>query len=163
MLGSFQIGASERLREFAPLCRTLIADEDKRGIAELFIAAFGGGLSDAYCNAIRRQFEHLNSGEMAQLARQCAEVAAGTDLRASIDFDRITARIMIVNGADDPLIADADNALIRRHLPRAELRVIPSVGHFLHVQRASIVEDYLSFLQRRSSQFVRITEDLEPA
>lgn len=161
MLGSFQLGASARLKEFAPEAQRLVATQDKRGIAELFIKAFGGGLTEAYCNAIRRQFEHLNAGEMAQIARQCAEVDAGVDLKTVIPVEAITARIMIVNGADDPLISESDNARIRRELPRADFRVIPSVGHFLHIQQAAIVEDYLSFLQRRSSQFVRFTEEFE--
>lgn len=161
MLGSFQLGASERLKQFAPQAIRCVREQDRRGIAELFIQAFGDGLTEAYCNAIRRQFDHLNAGELAQIARQCADVDAGVDLKAIIPFERITARIMIVNGADDPLISEADNARIRRELPRADFRVIPSVGHFLHVQQAAIVEDYLSFLQRRSSQFVRFTEEFD--
>jgi pimeloyl-ACP methyl ester carboxylesterase len=154
LLGSFHVVASERLRQFAPECLELIARDAKRDIANLFISTFGGGLSEEYCELIRKQFDGLTVGEMAQLRLQCEGAIATPDLRQHIDFDAITARILIANGADDPLIQESDNELTSETLPQAELRIIPGVGHFLHIQELQIVgEHYMPFLQRATGTF----------
>lgn len=158
MLGSFQVSPSAKLREFSPRCLSLIERDAKREIADLFIDTFGGGLDEGFKAAIRQQFSRFSTAELSQLRLQCAEITSGTDLRDHIALDRITARIMIVNGADDPLIGDEDNARTRACLPQAELRVVPSVGHFLHFEQSRLVDDYLAFLRRRSSAFVRVTD-----
>lgn len=154
MLGSFLIRASDGLRAFAPKCLDAIARGAKRDIAELFISTFGGGMAESYCDLIRKQFDGLNAGELAQLQVQCEGILATPDIRDFIDFGRITARVLIANGADDPLIREVDNELTRRTLPAADLRVIPGVGHFLHLQDDRIVDEhYLSFLQRATASF----------
>jgi pimeloyl-ACP methyl ester carboxylesterase len=161
MLGSFQVFPSAKLREFSPKCQALIERDAKREIAELFIDTFGGGLTDSFKDAIRAQFVRFSTPELSQLRMQCAEIVSGTDLRQHIDFGRITARILIVNGADDPLISPEDNEATARCLPTAELRVLPSVGHFLHFEQGRVVEEYLAFLRRRSSAFIRIPDAKE--
>lgn len=158
MLGSFTVAPSRKLRAFSPRCQAAIERGDRAEIAEVFLEAFGGGLTDAWKLAIRRQFSRFSAPDIAQLRHQCDEVAAGTDLRTMIDFGRITARVLVINGADDPLIEPEDNEETKRALPNAELRVVPSVGHFLHFEQTRLVRDYLAFLRRRSSAFVRMAD-----
>lgn len=156
ILGSFHVFPSERLRAFAPRCLDMIERDARGEIAEGFIQTFGGGLPESTRGAIRMQFARFSAAELSQLRMQCASVAGGMNLLDFIDFDRITARVLIVNGADDTLITPADNAATARVLPRAEMRVVSGIGHFLHFERLDVVGDYLSFLRRRSSAFTRI-------
>jgi len=159
MLGSFNPGFSPMMRELAPMALEILDRQDRPAIAEVFIRLFCGGLSDAYHDNVRRQFAHLAAGDLAQMRLQIEEILSGRDTRAHIDYGRITARVMIVNGSDDPIISEADNQLIREILPKAELRVLDNVGHFLHVQRASIIDDYIGFIRRRSSTFMAIPDE----
>jgi pimeloyl-ACP methyl ester carboxylesterase len=162
MLGSFLIRASEGLRDFAPKCLDAIARGAKRDIAELFISTFGSGMAESYCDLIRKQFDGLSVGELAQLELQCEGILARPDIRDFIDFSRITARVLVANGADDPLIREADNELTRQTLPHADVRVIPGVGHFLHLQDDRVVDEhYLSFLQRATASFRVPSEALQ--
>ena len=47
----------------------------------------------------------------------------------------------------DPLIDAADRATTAECFPSADLRVIRGVGHFLHLERESVMDTYLEFAQ----------------
>jgi pimeloyl-ACP methyl ester carboxylesterase len=79
---------------------------------------------------------------------QCTTLVAGADLRDFVDLERISAGTLVVNGAEDPLVDAADLARISNCLPLAEVSLVPGVGHFLHLERPSVVDIYLEFLQR---------------
>jgi pimeloyl-ACP methyl ester carboxylesterase len=158
ILGSFQVRTNERLRRLAARSVTLIEREETGLLAELFIGEFGEGLPEAFRQAMRAQFVRLTAAQLVQMREQCLTLAAGADLRDLVDLERISAEILVVNGARDPLIDASDLATIAQCLPQAEVVVVPRVGHFLHLERPSVLDIHLEFAQRPGSASVPCRE-----
>lgn len=150
MLGSFQVRTNPCLRRLAAESVCLIERDAGREVADLFIREFGSALPEPFRQAMRTQFARLTAPQLLQMKIQCATLAAGADLREVVDLDRITAEALIVNGADDPLVDASDAEATACCFPDAELRVLPGVGHFLHLEQPSVVDVHLEFAQRRS-------------
>ncbi len=59
--------------------------------------------------------------------RQLLAILASGDRRALLA--RITAPTLVIHGADDPLVPLAAGIDTARHIPRAQLKIIPGMGH----------------------------------
>ena len=153
MLGSFQVRTNSCLRRLAAESVRLIALGGGRAIAELFIEEFCAGLPETFRQAMRTQFDRLTIAQMLQMKEQCSTLAAGADLREVVDLCRIAGDTVILNGANDPLV-DAWDLTTEDCFPRAELRMLRGVGHFLHLEQPSIIDVYLEFAQRPSVRAV---------
>jgi pimeloyl-ACP methyl ester carboxylesterase len=65
-----------------------------------------------------------------------------------IPLDRIQARTLIVNGAQDTILDLEDMRIAGSIIPNCEIRVVEDAGHFLHFERPEILGVYAEFLAR---------------
>lgn len=147
VLGSFQVRANARLREIAHHGRGLVACGRSAELAELFITTFGRHLPAPRQRSIAAQFATLRPDQFQQMHDQAERLANADDLDRIADLRTIRAATLIVNGAADPIVDAFDPETLGR-IPRAELRVVPSVGHFLHVECPEVIDIYAEFLHR---------------
>lgn len=148
ILGSFQTRSNARLRAITRRGMRLIERGDLEGLGALFVEGFGGRMREASQQRLRQQFRRLGPDQLRQILIQGQVLLDCGDIDAVVDLRAIRARTLIVNGADDPIvdIDDAWEAAVR--IPHSEVRVLPDVGHFLHVERPEIMEVYSAFLAR---------------
>jgi pimeloyl-ACP methyl ester carboxylesterase len=148
VLGSFQARANRRLRELARRGRALVEAGKGSELADLFIRAFGSGMSQAHQAAVRAQFCRLPRERLWQMHEQGTLLLSATDLGTLVDLQRITAETLIVNGASDAIVDASDVEGTVDRIPGAELHVVPGAGHFLHFERPEILDIYVEFLNR---------------
>jgi pimeloyl-ACP methyl ester carboxylesterase len=56
------------------------------------------------------------------------------------ESDRFEGPVLFIAGGDSHYVEPGDHAVIRRHFPRAEIRVLPGCGHNPHMEaRAEFV------------------------
>jgi Ca2+-binding EF-hand superfamily protein len=147
-LGSFQARTHPQLIAVCQRCVELIdRGRAREEMADFFIREFGAGLPDSFRPVMRRQFASVTDAQLLQMRRQCATLAAGADLREIVDLNRITAKVLIVNGADDPLVDVTDHEITDLCFPKAECHVLAGVGHFLHLERPALIDLYLDFMR----------------
>jgi pimeloyl-ACP methyl ester carboxylesterase len=148
LLGSFQTRPNARLRAIAFRVRKLAASADTAALGTLFIEGFGANLRPAAQAALCDQFRRLTPEQVRQLVSQSEALATYGHLGAVAELRRIRARTLIVNGADDPIV-DADNTWeAGRLIAGSEVRLLPGVGHFLHMEDPAVMEIYAEFLDR---------------
>jgi pimeloyl-ACP methyl ester carboxylesterase len=152
LLGGFQARTHPRLQEISQRCVEMIVSGTARDeMADLFISEFGAGLPQVFRDAMRAQFAGVTDEQLQQMYTQTATLAAGADLREIVDLHRITAEILIVNGAEDPLVDVEDYQTMAGCFKQSELHIIEGLGHFLHLERPSLIDLYLNFVRRHSS------------
>jgi pimeloyl-ACP methyl ester carboxylesterase len=148
VLGSFQARTHPRLQRVSQLSLEVIErGVARQELAELVIREFGGGLPESFQDIMRKQFAALSDAQLEQSRWQCAMVAAGGDLRDLVDLGRITGRVLVVNGANDPLVDPADHESTVGCFRHAETLVVPGVGHFLHQERPSLIDIFIDFVR----------------
>ena len=152
ILGSFCTSPNERMRELACRGQALIAEGNPDALGAMFVDGFGERMRPAGQQRLRQQFRRLTADQLRQLHFAGQLLLAHDDLNAVIDLSRITARTLIVNGADDPIV-DADSATAAAELiGGCEIRVVAGVGHFLHLENPALMNVYKRFFDRDSEQ-----------
>jgi pimeloyl-ACP methyl ester carboxylesterase len=149
ILGSFQVRANAHLRRVAAQSVSIIERGARGDLAELVITEFGSGLPGTFRQALRNQFAGFSGPQLQQVKELSATLASGAELLDLVDLRRVSAQTLIVNGGLDPLVDAADRATTADCFPRAELRVLEGVGHFLHLEQPSVIDVYLEFAHRR--------------
>ena len=80
--------------------------------------------------------------------RQLLAILASGDRRALLE--RITAPTLVIHGADDPLVPVAAGVDTARHIPGAQLKVIPGMGHDFAPSLQPMIADSIAALIRRA-------------
>jgi pimeloyl-ACP methyl ester carboxylesterase len=158
VLGSFQVRANARLREIARQGRALVEAGRCGELGDLFMAAFGAHLPPQRQRSIVTQFAALRPEQFQQMYEHAQRLVQAEGLECIADLGAIEADTLIVNGGADPIVDAADADTVGR-IPGAELSVVPNVGHFLHVERADVLNIYSEFLHRHTSRFADQTLD----
>jgi pimeloyl-ACP methyl ester carboxylesterase len=158
VLGSFQVRANARLREIARQGRALVEAGRCGELGDLFMAAFGAHLPPQWQRSIVTQFAALRPEQFQQMYEHAERLVQAESLDRVANLGAIEADTLIVNGGADPIVDAADEETVGR-IPGAELCVVPNVGHFLHVERADVLNIYSEFLHRHTSRFADQTVD----
>jgi pimeloyl-ACP methyl ester carboxylesterase len=116
-------------------------------LGRMIVNAFGDRLPHTMRHRIVRQFATATANHLRSFYQQSAYVATGQRLQDIVDLRAIVARTAIVKGAEDPLIDEADIAVLMT-IPNVEYISVPNAGHFLHWERPEIVELYAEFLSK---------------
>ncbi|MEO1595225.1 MAG: alpha/beta hydrolase [Pseudomonadota bacterium] len=152
LLCSFGLKPNAAMNRLVERATALFDASNFAGGADLILEVFGGNVSGSYKRQIAAQFEALTREQAESFNEHCRNILKLGHLNDVVDLTRITARTMIVNGTDDPIIDLEDMHLAQSLIPNCELRLIENVGHFLHFERPELVDDYAEFLVVRREE-----------
>jgi pimeloyl-ACP methyl ester carboxylesterase len=146
VLCSFGMKPNAVMREIVRRALELYQQGDYASGAGLILDMFGGQLGEAYKRKIIAQFEQLNRANAEAFCEHCTNILKLGRLDDAIDLTRIKARTFIINGANDTIIDPEDMYIAQKLIPNCETRMVKGVGHFLHLERPELLEDYAEFL-----------------
>jgi pimeloyl-ACP methyl ester carboxylesterase len=148
ILGSFQTKSNLRLRAITERGMALIDRADLDGLGRLFVEGFGGRMPESRQHRLLQQFRRLGPEQLRQILVQGRVLLECGDIFAFADLAAIRARTLIVNGAADPIVDVEDALEAAARIADSEVRLLPGVGHFLHVEQPDIMDIYCDFLSR---------------
>jgi pimeloyl-ACP methyl ester carboxylesterase len=123
------------------------------GITAHLVHVFGVIGSPGYRSeraAMRTQLEKVarRGYDRAGSERQLLAVLASGDRRPLLA--RITAPTLVIHGADDPLVPVAAGIDTARHIPGAQLKVVPGMGHDFAPALQPAIADWIAAHIRRA-------------
>lgn len=148
VLASFGVRLSESMMELIKDGQSLYERGRMDQAAHLIIERFGQNITGAYKKQIVAQFERMTEDQARVLYTHCGFVEAVRHIEEYVALDRITARTLIVNGANDTILDLDDMQVANDRIRDCETRLVPDAGHFLHFERPDILGIYADFLAR---------------
>ena len=148
ILGSFRTSPNDLLRSITRQGMELVNRGDAAGVGALFVEGFAKGMRPAGRERLLEQFRKLTPRQLAQMVLQGQVLLDHGDIEDFVDLTAIRARTLIVNGADDPIVDQEDAWEAACRIPDSEVRILPDVGHFLHIERPDVMDVYDDFLDR---------------
>ena len=114
--------------------------------ADLILEMFGQQIGPTYKRQIESQFANLSHESAESFHLHCRNILKLGHLRDTVDLARITARTLIVNGANDRIIDLEDMWIAQELIPDCHCLLVEGVGHFLHFERPEVLDDYEKFM-----------------
>lgn len=149
VLSSFGMKPNAVMKDIVRRALDLYHEGDYARGADLILELFGQQIGEAYKRQVIAQFKSLNDAHAEAFYEHCKNILTLGNLKDAVDLTRITARTLIINGAQDNIIDLEDMWVAQRLIPDCECRLVDDVGHFLHFERAELLEDYAEFMIRR--------------
>ncbi|MBH80402.1 MAG: hypothetical protein CMQ49_07840 [Gammaproteobacteria bacterium] len=149
VLSSFGMKPNAVMEDIVRRALILYHEGDYARGADLILEMFGTQIGEAYKRQIIAQFKSLNDAHAEAFYEHCKNILKLGSLQDTVDLTQITARTLIINGADDNIIDLEDMWIAQRLIPNCECRLINGVGHFLHFERPELLDDYEKFMVHR--------------
>lgn len=146
VLGSFGVKPSKVMMEVIREGQQLYEQGEHAAAAHLIIDRFGAGISPGYKRQILQQFARISQEQATAFYRHCCFVEGVGHIDEYVALDRITAKTLVINGANDTLLDLEDLQVARARIPNCTTRVVEDAGHFLHFERPDILGIYAEFL-----------------
>ena len=146
VLCSFGIKPNAALEHLVQRATELFEQSNFAGGADLILEVFGRNISNSYKRQIVAQFRQLTAEQAESFNEHCANILKLGRLDDEVDLSWITARTIIVNGAEDPIVDLEDMELAKELIPNCELKLVQGVGHFLHFEKPELLDEYAEFL-----------------
>lgn len=146
VLSSFGMKPNDLMKDIVRRALVLYQEGDYARGADLILEMFGGQIAESYKRQIISQFEQLNKANAEAFYEHCANILKLGRLDDAIDLTQIKARTFIINGANDTIIDPEDMYIAARLIPDCQTRMVEGVGHFLHLERPEILDEYAEFM-----------------
>lgn len=146
VLCSFGLKPNAAMERLVARATSLFEDGNFAAGSDLILEVFGHNVSGSYKRQIAAQFQALTREQAESFNEHCVNILKLGQLNDVVDLSKITARTVIVNGTEDPIIDLEDMEQAKLLIPNCELRLIEGVGHFLHFEKPELLDDYAEFL-----------------
>jgi pimeloyl-ACP methyl ester carboxylesterase len=120
---------------------------DRQRIAETLIKSFGGNLPENIKQKIIKQFYKMSEEELRAFYTHGLFVVASKRLSDLVNLKNIKAKTILLNGEKDAIIDMEDVRFLASQIPDCELRIVAGVGHFLHMEKESVLDVYQEILE----------------
>ncbi len=150
VLGSFGVKPSAEMRDVIREGRRLYESGAREAGGHLIIERFGQNISPMYKKRIVAQFERMDEDQARAFVNHCRFVDSVSHIDELIDLNAITARTLIINGANDTILDLEDVDIAANRIANCQSRIVEDAGHFLHFERPDIINIYAEFLEQRS-------------
>lgn len=121
---------------------TQVFPQNSAGVAEALIQSFGQDLPPAIKNKIVTQFQRMSGEALEAFRRHGLWVLSIGELGKAVDVSKIKCKTILLHGENDTIIDADDVRVLATQIPRAELKVIKGVGHFLHLEKEDLLDVY---------------------
>lgn len=152
LLGSFRMKPNALLMDTVNKGKYYVANEMFHELAEMFVKVFGGKLSEEKKNMIRQQFISLPPSHFRQLYNQANVFQNHTSLTEIVELNNISARTIVINGSEDPIIDGDDAEMASTVIPNCDYVLIQGAGHFLHFENTELISLYYDFFTGKHSE-----------
>jgi len=115
---------------------------DPLEVAETLIEEIGRGLPAVMKQKIISQFQHMGPDAFRAFLEHGSTVISVRELRKVVDVSKVQCKITLVHGEKDTIVDIDDVRYLASQMPRSELRVIKNVGHFLHLEKEELLDEY---------------------
>lgn len=146
ILASFGARPTEKIVELIKRGQEFYQNGHYSEIGQLLIEGFGQRVPELLKRATLKQFETISPEHLVAFQEHCEFVLSLQGKSLPIDFKQITAHTFIINGSEDAIIDFQDNLAIAQQIPSCQTRLVDEAGHFLHFERAEIMQYYRDFL-----------------
>jgi pimeloyl-ACP methyl ester carboxylesterase len=120
--------------------------KDRLEVAETLIENFGQALPEAMKKRIVGQFERMGAEAFQAFFQHGSTVISVRELGEVVDVRRVRCRTILLYGGNDVMIDEEDVRYLARQMQQAELRLVPGVGHFLHLEKEELLDVYEDIL-----------------
>ena len=121
---------------------TQVFPQNGAGVAETLIQSFGQDLPPAMKNKIAAQFQRMSGEALQAFCRHGRWVLSIGELGKAVDVSKIKCKTILLHGENDTIIDADDVKVLATQIPRAELKIIKGVGHFLHLEKEDLLDVY---------------------
>lgn len=146
ILASFGLRTTPRLLRLIEDGRRLYLTGQKERLGNLIVDCFGQQVSSGYKDLICRQFREMGPEQLLSLKAHCEMFERSAELTALVDFRRIRARTLLINGAQDAILDLSDMPVVAGLIPDCRTKCVDGVGHFLHFEDERVLEFFAEFL-----------------
>ena len=120
--------------------------KDRFELAKSIIDNFGLNLPPAMKNRIVNQFQRMDMAAFQAFLRHGLNVLSVKDLEKVVDVSKVQCKTVLVYGENDAIVDLEDVQLLASQMADSEVRVIKDVGHFLHLEKEDLLDDYEEIL-----------------
>lgn len=145
LLAGFALRPTPALRALVAEGRRLFLQGYQAALGALIIGGFGARLPESLQRMILMQFRTLSHAHAAGFIAHSQLVVDIGDVRRLFDLGAIRAETLVMNGAEDCLVDATELAWIEAQIPRCTTKLVAEAGHFLHLERPAILDDYRAF------------------
>jgi pimeloyl-ACP methyl ester carboxylesterase len=119
---------------------------DRVQAAESIIENFGKELPAAMKKRIVGQFQRMDNAAFQAFIQHGSTVLSVRELANVVDVRKVRCQTILVYGENDTIVDLNDVRMLASQIPRAQLRVIKGVGHFLHLENEDLLNVYEEIL-----------------
>jgi pimeloyl-ACP methyl ester carboxylesterase len=145
ILGSFSTKINQSLLDMLKSARERVAAGESGFGGELIIETFGRLIPDVYKRRILDQFRYMDENSRQALLAHASFFESIYTRGDEIDFSKIKAETLIINGENDTIIEPHDAHRIAESMPDCRVEIIAGVGHFLLFEREDLIGMYKDF------------------
>ena len=120
--------------------------KDPLEVAESLIEGIGQDLPVAMKNKIVSQFQHMGPEAFQAFLQHGSTVLSVRELSKVVDVSKVQCKTILLHGENDTIVDLDDVRYLAAEIPRADLRVIKGVGHFLHLEKEELLDVYEEIL-----------------
>lgn len=120
--------------------------QDRQKMAEVLIKSFGDSLPEMIKKQIVAQFKNMSEERIRAFSEHGLSVIFHDSLDKIVPLSKIDKRTIILYGEEDKIIDIEDVKSLTHKMPDCQVRVIPGVGHFLHLEDEKVFKIYEEIL-----------------
>ena len=148
ILASFGIKPSEKMTQVILEGQKLYHNSQGKKIGKLILESFGQQIPDVLKNKIIYQFETMSEEYFMAFLAHSKFVNSIRHVSDIVDLNKIRAKILIINGENDTLLDSNDIRSASLLIPDCKYKIVKTAGHFLHFERADILQVYDEFFSK---------------
>ncbi len=119
---------------------------NRQAMADLLINSFGDNLPQALKNQIIAQFQSMSEERIHAFSEHGMSVIFNESLDGVVPLSKVAKETILFYGENDKIIDYKDVRSMAKQIPNCIIKVIPKVGHFLHLEDEKVFDTYEEIL-----------------
>lgn len=119
-----------------------IDEGNREQMAETLIESFGQDLPKQIKLKIQTQFRKMSKENLRSFCEHGLFVMSTKELNSVVDLASVKVRTILLHGEKDSIIDFDDVKFLAASIPNSEIRIVKNAGHFLHLERESVLDVY---------------------